>query len=150
MGEHSWARLTIGGAVSRQALADALETLAGCRLDECLEDGQVVVEDPEAPWGGFAELEAWLEIRRIPFDLESAARAGGWPDLLIHWRPDWGRVELACDDGHREPVIPRSEIRGALARCRTLRGVRRWLARTYPTIPPLPPITWMPDPVDVS
>jgi hypothetical protein len=30
MGEHSWARLTIGGAVSRQALADALATLAGC------------------------------------------------------------------------------------------------------------------------
>jgi hypothetical protein len=109
-----------------------------------------VVEDPEAPWGGFAELEAWLEIHRIPFDLESAARSGGWPDLLIHWRPGWGRVELTCDDGHREPVIPRSVIREALARCRTLRGVRRWLTRTYPTIPPLPPIAWVPDPVDVS
>jgi hypothetical protein len=79
MGERSWARLTIGGAVSRQVLADALATLAGCRLDECLEGNQVVVEDPEASWGGFAELEAWLEIRRIPFDLESAARAGSWP-----------------------------------------------------------------------
>ena len=75
MGERSWARLTIGGAVSRQALAGALETLAGCRLDECLEDDQVVVEDDEASWGGFAELEAWLESRSIPFDLESAARS---------------------------------------------------------------------------
>jgi hypothetical protein len=81
MGERSWARLTIGGPVSRRALADALETLVGCRLDECLEDDQVVVEDPDAAWGGFSELEAWLEARGIPFDLESAARSGVWPDI---------------------------------------------------------------------
>ena len=60
-------------------VTDALETLAGCRLDECLEDGRVVVEDPEASWGGFSELEAWLEGRGIPFDLESAACPGAWP-----------------------------------------------------------------------
>jgi hypothetical protein len=59
-------------------------------------------------------------------------------------------VEFPCDDGHREPVIPRSAIRAALTRCRTVRGVRRWLARTYPTIPKLPPIAWVPDPADVS
>jgi hypothetical protein len=150
MGERSWARLTIGGTVSRRALADVLATLAGCRLDECLEDDQVVVEDPEASWGGFSELEAWLETRGIPFDLESAACPGGWPDLLVHFRPGRGRVEFPCDDGHREPVIPRSAIRAALARCRTVHGVRRWLTRMYPTIPPLPPIAWVPDPVDVS
>ena len=46
MGERSWARLTIGGALSRDALAGALE------------EGQVVVEDAEASWGGFSELEA--------------------------------------------------------------------------------------------
>jgi hypothetical protein len=150
VGEYSWARLTIGGPASRRALAAALETLVGCQLDECLQDNQVVVEDPEAAWGGFAELEAWLETHGLPFDLETAARAGGWPDLLIHVRPGRGRVEFACDDAHHEPVIPRSVIRGALGRCRTVRGVRRWLARRYPTIPPLPPIAWVPDPVDVS
>jgi hypothetical protein len=42
MGERSWARLTIGGPVPRRLLTNALETLAGCRLDECLEDGRVV------------------------------------------------------------------------------------------------------------
>ena len=48
MGERSWARLTIGGTVSRTALAGALERLEGLRLEDCLEGGQVVVEDPEA------------------------------------------------------------------------------------------------------
>ena len=150
MGERSWARLTIGGAVSRPALTEALETLAGCRLDECLEDERVVVEDPEAAWGGFSELEAWLQACGIPFDLESGACPGGWPDLLVHFRPGRGRVEFACDDAHSEPVISRAALRAALARCRTLRGVRRWLARTYPDIPPLPAITWAADPIDVA
>jgi hypothetical protein len=76
MGERSWARLTIGGTVSRAALAGALERLEGLRLEDCLEGAQVVVEDPEAAWGGFSELEAWLQARGIPFDLESAACPG--------------------------------------------------------------------------
>jgi hypothetical protein len=142
VGERSWARLTIGGAVSRSALAEALETLAGCRLEECLEDNQVVVGDPEASWGGFSELEAWLQARRIPFDLESGACPGGWPDMLVHFRPGRGRVEFISDDRHQEPVIPRSTLRTALARSRTLKGLRAWLARTYPEVPALEPITW--------
>jgi hypothetical protein len=145
MGERSWARLTIGGAVSRQALADALETLAGCPLDECLEDDHVVVEDPEAAWGGFSDLEAWLEARGIPFDLESAACAGAWPDMLVHFRPGRERLEFASDDSHAEPVIRRSELQAAFRRCRTVRGVRRWLARRYPRVAPLPAIRWTDD-----
>jgi hypothetical protein len=137
MGEPSWARLTIGGPVSRRALADALETLVGCRLDECLEDDQVVVEEREAAWGGFSELEAWLEAREIPFDLESAACFGAWPDMLVHFRPERGRLEFASDDSHAEPVIRRSEVAKALRRFQTVRGVRRWLARTYPRASPL-------------
>ena len=149
MGERSWARLTIGGHVPRRLLTDALETLAGCRLDECLEDGQVVVEDPEASWGGFSELEAWLEGRGIPFDLESAACPGAWPDMLVHSRPGRGRVEFVSDDSHAEPVIPRSTLRTALTRSRTLKGLRTWLTRTYPEVPALEPITWArADPVD--
>ena len=149
MGERSWARLTIGGQVPRRLLTDALETLAGCRLDECLEDGRVVVEDPEASWGGFSELEAWLEGRGIPFDLESAACPGAWPDMLVHFRPGRGRVEFVADDSHAEPVIPRSTLRTALRRYRTLKSLRAWLARTYPEVPALEPITWArADPVD--
>ena len=51
MGERRMARLTIGGAVSRHALAEALDTPAGCQLDECLEDERVVVEDPRGVLG---------------------------------------------------------------------------------------------------
>jgi hypothetical protein len=142
MGERSWARLTIGGPVWRRALADALETLVGCRLDECVEDDLVVVEDPDAAWGGFSELEAWLEARGIPFDLESAARSGMWPDMLVHFRPERGRLEFASDDSHAEPVIRRSEVEAALQRGRSVRGVRRWLARRYPHVAPLPRIRW--------
>ncbi len=145
MGERSWARLTIGGPVSRGALPEALETLAGYRLDECLEDDQVVVEDPDAAWGGFSELEAWLEARGIPFDLESAACPGAWPDMLVHFRPVRGRLEFASDDSHAKPVIRRSEIAAALRRCWSVRGVRRWLARRYPRVAPLPPIRWLDD-----
>ena len=82
MGQRRWARLAIGGALSRDALAGALETLTGFQLDACLEEGQVVVEDAEASWGGFSELETWLEARGIPFDLESGACPGGWPDRI--------------------------------------------------------------------
>ena len=67
MGQRRWARLAIGGALSRDALAGALE------------EGQVVVEDAEASWGGFSELEAWLEARGIPFDLESGPAPAGGP-----------------------------------------------------------------------
>jgi hypothetical protein len=142
MGERSWARLTIGGTVSRAALADALEALEGLRLESCLGDNHVVVEDPEASWGGFSELEAWLQGRGIPFDLESAACPGTWPDMLVHFRPDRGRVELVSDDSHAEPVIARSALRTALSRYRTLKGLGAWLARTYPEVPALPPIRW--------
>ena len=131
MGERSWARLTIGGPVSRAALAEALEKLAGLRLEDCLEDGQVVVEDPEASWGGFSPLEAWLEAHGIPFDLESAACPGAWPDMLVHFRPGRGRVEFVSDDSHAEPVIPRSALRAALSRSRTVKSLCAWLARTY-------------------
>jgi hypothetical protein len=142
MGERSWARLTIGGTVSRSALAGTLERLEGLRLETCLKDDHVVVEDPEASWGGFSELEAWLQARGIPFDLESAACPGTWPDMLIHFRPGRGRVEYVSDDSHAEPVIPRSALRTALSRCRTQRGLCAWLARTYPEVPALPPIRW--------
>jgi hypothetical protein len=145
VGERSWARLTIGGPVSRRALSDALETLAGFQLDECLEDDQVVIEDPEAAWGGFSELEAWLETRGIPFDLESAACSGAWPDMLVHVRPGKGRLEFASDDSHTEPVLRRSEVAAVLRRGRSLRSVRRWLARRYPRVAPLPPIQWLED-----
>ena len=124
MGERSWARLTIGGRVSRSALTEAVETLEGLRLEDCLEGAQVVVEDAEASWGGFSELEAWLEARGIPFDLESGACPGGWSDRLVHFRPDRRRVEFVSDDSHAEPVIPRSALRAALTRCRTLKWLR--------------------------
>jgi hypothetical protein len=35
-------------------------------LESCLGAHHVVVEDPEASWGGFSELEAWLQARRDP------------------------------------------------------------------------------------
>jgi hypothetical protein len=142
MGERSWARLTIGGTVSRSALAGALDALEGLRLESCLGDNHVVLEDPEASWGGFSELEAWLLARGIPFDLESGACPGEWPDMLVHFRPGRGRVEFVSDDSHAEPVIARSALRTALRRYRTLKGFRAWLARTYPEVPALEPITW--------
>ena len=142
MGERSWARRTIGGRVSRSALTEALETLEGRLLEDCLEDNQVVVEDAEASWGGFSELEAWLQARGIPFDLESGACAGSWPDRLVQFRPGRGRVEFVSDDSHAEPVIPRSALRAALSRCRTLKSLRAWLARTDPEVPTLEPIRW--------
>jgi hypothetical protein len=150
VGERSWARLTIGGTVSRAALAQALETLEGLRLEDCLEDGQVVVEDPDAAWGGFSELEAWLESQGIPFDLESAARSGVWPDMLVHFRPAKGRLEFTSDDSHAEPVIRRSEVKQALRRCRTVRGFRRWLARAYPRVASLPPVQWADEPATAA
>jgi hypothetical protein len=142
MGERSWARLTIGGRVSRSALAGALEALEGVRLESCLGDHHVVVEDPEASWGGFSELETWLQARGIPFDLESAACPGAWPDMLVHFRPERGRVEFVSDDSHAEPVIPRSALQTALRRYRTLKGLCAWLARMYPEVPALEPIRW--------
>ena len=97
MGQRRWARLAIGGALSRDALAGALE------------EGQVVVEDAEASRGGFSELEAWLETRGIPFDLES----GGLPRRVARQaRPlpprAGGRVHLRrqpCGTGD-PPVVP--------------------------------------------
>src|SRR4029450_9926813 len=131
MGERSGARLTIGGTVSRSARAGALERLEGLRLESCLGDDHVVVEDPEASWGGFSELEAWLQARRVPFDLGSAGGPGAWPDMLVLFPPGGGRgVARAEVPGGpvplTDPVGARSEGRGRIDGCasRILRASR--------------------------
>ena len=43
---------------------------------------------------------------------------------------------------HAEPVIPRSALRAALRRSRSLKDLGAWLTGTYPEVPALPPIRW--------
>jgi hypothetical protein len=62
--------------------------------------------------------------------------------MLVHFRPGWGQLEFVSDYRHAELVIPRSTLRAALARSRSLKGVRAWLAWAYPQVPGLDPITW--------
>ncbi len=111
----------------------------------------LVLEDCDqlgAMWEG---LEAALVEAGIGFDRFSNGYAGSWSDSIAAWRPGMPKVYEAVADANQEHAYGRfDEIRAALAQAASLDDFRAWFSATYPDIPPLEPITWLPEKGDAE
>lgn len=159
MGDRAWAKLVIGGPVSRDALAELLLG-EGYNLDDAEEGSEgheglylerrgsghvLVLEDCDqlgAMWDG---LEAALVEAGIAFDRFSQAYAGSWSDSIAAWRPGMPAVYEAVADANQQHTYGRlEEIRVAVANAASLDDFGAWLNATHPDVQALEPITWLP------
>ena len=147
MSDRFHASIQIGGPVST-ALIPALKariSAAGLLLpgdtpekyldDEC----QLVLEDEQAPYGEFPELEGWLQKHHIEFDRFSS----GYFDLLPEWvsfRNEQGRI-VHLLDGMGDQVIGHRNVQQALTESNSLPTLQAALTKILgPEVPPLNPI----------
>lgn len=135
MGDRAWAKLVIGGPVSRETLAELVRN-EGYDLDEAEESddgheglylerrggGHVLVlkhgDQLGAMWGGF---EAALVEAGIAFDRLSNGYAGSWSDSIAAWRPGMPEVYEAVADANQQRTPTAASARSG----RRSRGPRR-------------------------
>ncbi len=143
MADRYWARLEFPAASMDAEVRAALEA-EGVDLDNldpsgscddyaCIEKGIFTLEDCQARYGQFEDLENTLVLKKIPFDRESAGYCEFIPELRVY-RPEMDRdmTFLLCDG---EPVVSvemvRSQLRvGAFA-------LEAYLNEAFPAYPPL-------------
>ena len=147
MSDRFYASLEIGGPISGDlvpALAAQISNAGFLFPGESLEqhindDGLLAVEDEQAPYGEFPELEGWLQEHGIEFNRHSS----GYFDLLPEWvsfRRGQGRI-VHLLDGQGDQVISHQDVARALAECNTLAALQAALTELLgPTVPPLQPI----------
>jgi hypothetical protein len=149
MGAYGWAKLKIGGRVSKRALREALaihdvdldEALepgdySGYGLEAYLDEGHLVVEDDQASYAQFTDLEAALVAAGIAFDRLSDPVAE-FGECVSHFRRGMAGSYDAPSDGH-EPMVPVREVRRRLED--GLDPLRAWLDHEHPAIPELEPL----------
>jgi hypothetical protein len=165
MGDRAWAKLVVGGPVSRETLAKLLLD-EGYNLDDAAEGHEgheglylerrgaghvLVLEECDqlgAMWEG---LEAALVDAGIAFDRFSQGYAGSWSDSIAAWRPGMPTLYEAVADANQQHACGRlDEIRAVLAQATSLGDFRAWFSATHPDIPALAPITWLPEEGDAE
>ncbi|MGH7338864.1 MAG: hypothetical protein ACREKH_00075 [Candidatus Rokuibacteriota bacterium] len=165
MGDRAWAKLVIGGPVSRETLAELLLD-EGYDLDDAEEGyegreglylerrggGHVLVLEDCDQLGAMREgLEAALVEAGIAFDRFSNGYAGSWSDSIAAWRPGMPQVYETVADANQQHAYGRlDEIRAALAQAGSLDDFRAWFNTTHPDVPSLEPITWLPGEADAE
>lgn len=146
MGVHGWAKLKIGGTVSKRALREAL-TIHEIDLEESLEPGDydghgleayldedhLVIEDDQASYAQFTELETVLVTAGIAFDRLSDPVAE-YGECVRSFRPGMATPYDTASEGY-EPMVPVHEVRRRLAD--GLDALRAWLDQEHPAIPEL-------------
>ena len=147
MSDRFYAGLEIGGLISGDlvpALAAQISNAGLLFPGESLEqhinnDGLLALEDDQASYGEFPELEGWLQKHGIEFDRHSS----GYFDLLPEWvsfRRGQGRI-VHLLDGQGDQVISHQDISRAHAESTTLPALQTALAEILgPAVPPLNPI----------
>src|SRR2546428_8253725 len=125
MGAYGWAKLKIGGNVSKRALRKALAILEidldaalepgdceGHGLKAYLDEGHLVVEHDQASYAQFTDLEAGLVTGGISFDRlsEPVAEYGEFVRLFRTWM---ARPYDAASEGYA-PIAPVPEVRRRL------------------------------------
>jgi hypothetical protein len=165
MGDRAWAKLVIGGPLSRAALAELLLTEGynlddaeegyegheGLYLERCGRGHVLVLEECDqlgAMWEG---LEASLFEAGIAFDRFSNGYAGSWSDSIAAGRPGMPKVYATVADANQQHACGRvDEIRAALAQAVSLDDFRTWFSATHPDIPALAPIIWLAEEADAE
>ena len=146
MGAYGWAKLKIGGNVSKRALRKALaihETelhgalepgdYEGHGLEAYLDEGHLVVEHDQASCAQFTDLETALVTSGISFDRLSEPVAE-YGECVRLFRRGMARPYDAASEDY-EPMVPVHEVRRRLAE--GLDALRAWLDCEHPVIPEL-------------
>jgi len=141
------ASIQIGGPVStslipalKARISSAGLISPGDALHQYLdEDSLLVLEDEQASYGEFPDLEGWLQRHRIEFDRHSS----GYFNLLPEWvsfRMRQGRT-LHLLNGGGDQVISHRDVQQVLADSTSLPALKAALAKILgPEVPPLKPI----------
>ena len=132
MSDYMWARIKIGGTISCSVLTSLVEFgVPTLPPEEVASPGAVPhleMEDDEARWGMFEELEAYLTEQAIPFDRVSDGKYEHSPELR-RFRPrvsaERGCASQAEIDrtflcGHdNRPMVALADVAEALADTQT-------------------------------
>ncbi len=133
MSEYMWAKIKIGGSISRPVLTHLAEKFAvplplpkgaGAEAASPTAPPYLELEDDEAVWGRFEELETYLVGQAIPFDRASDGGYEFSPELRKFRprltdghggivRPEVDRTFL-CDHANH-PAVPVADIEKAIA-----------------------------------
>ena len=154
MSDYMWARIKIGGTISRSVLTSLVEFGVPTLPPEGVRSPRMVprleMENDEARWGMFEELEAYLAEQAIPFDRVSDGRYEHSPELR-RFRPrvsaERGCVSQAeidrtflCDHDNR-PMVALADVAEALADTQTREELAARLVELCGSdIPSLPPL----------
>ena len=153
MSDRYHARLEIGGPIPAHLFPELVTILqAGGHLygadkitsfiTPC---GTLELEDDQAPYGQFPDLESWLQQHDIEFDRHSS----GWfdtPPVSVHFRRGLGLVDRPRDrEGHA--LVRRDGVVEAMKAHASQGDLRAALTCVVgPDIPPLQPVNLFPDP----
>ena len=160
MSEYMWANIKIGGSISRLVLTHLAEKFAvSSPLSEEAGAGSaspeaphyLELEDDEAVWGRFDELETYLMGQAIPFDRLSDGGYESSPELRKFRprltndsgntvQPEVDRTFLCDHDNH--PAVTVTDIEKAIAETRTREELAARLTELCGLdIPALPPLS---------
>jgi hypothetical protein len=102
-----------------------------------VEDGIITLDDQEAAYGMFSDLEDLLRKKDIPFDRQSGQAYDYTPELVIFRPAQNGApaldLTLHLEDG--EPIVRVRDIRDLLPQ--GIEAIRAYLDREFPSYPPL-------------
>ena len=162
MSEYMWANIKIGGSISRPVLthlaakfdvSPPFSETAGAEATSPKAVHYLELEDDEAPWGMFEELETYLTGQAIPFDRLSDGGYESSPELRRFRpgltddggsivRPEIDRTFLCDHDNH--PAVGVTDIEKALAETRTREELAARLTKLCGLdIPDLPPLSFV-------
>ncbi len=160
MSEYIWANIKVGGSISRPVLTYLAEKFdvsapsseeVGAEAASAEATDYLELEDAEAVWGRFEELETHLMGQSIPFDRLSDGGYEASPELR-KFRPrltdDHGGIvqpevdrTFLCDHANH-PAVPVADIEKALAETRTREELAARLTELCGMdIPALPPVS---------
>jgi hypothetical protein len=142
MSDHYSARIEIGGDLPRQHLPRFCSLFEVSGEDELLghiADGHLVLEDEQAAWGQFLELESACRDLDLPYRRHSE---GYWdhPPQLVFWQPGMEDTEEVTTDREGDMLASMDTLREARDHLRAGRAAEALalLEETVIEVPELP------------
>ncbi|MDI6752802.1 MAG: hypothetical protein QME78_00220 [Thermodesulfobacteriota bacterium] len=147
MAERYWGRIQFPASMIDAGIKEALEHegaefgpdgQAYPRPDEVwTEDGIFSLDDQQARYGCFENLEALLKQKGVPFDRESGAYFEYIPELVIFRPAQKGTpaLDITFNLSDGVPVVDVQKIRNLLPQ--GIEAVKAYLDEHFPAYPPL-------------
>ena len=160
MSDRAWGRLRIGGSVPYESLKAAVAEHLGQDLPDDpadipmkedvhqhgfdMEDGFLMLEDPDVVGGCFEDFEQWLCRNGIAFDRVNAPYPGVWSDEKCSFRPGMDSPYTTISDTHNGHFYAEiCQVRKAAKKATTIEEFRAWVDGNHPEIPPLEPVNFV-------